>query len=468
MKYMKFNFLFIFLLNAFVSYAHSLISDASPKTSGLIGNGANLPYWMVHNQLGKYSSQGNWQQLTEGNFSGGTRLAKNLKLSYGTNLALLVSEKGINPEIIEAYMGLSGKVIHLQAGAFADDEVMGGLSSTNGDLLRSLNYRPYPKVRLSTSGFIPFFVAKRWLRLSAEYDEGLLTDQRIVDKPHLHHKSLMFQFRTSSTMRFILGINHYVFWGGKSDQYGQLPDHLNNYISYVTGRPGSADFPVTDQLNVAGNQLGSYLLTIEKEFENFHLEIRANHPFEDGSGMGFENLKDNLYTFHFRKNKAYNLLNEWVFEYLYSKHQSGNPPLQAGQKAEHYRGMDNYFNHSIYQTGFTYLGRSMGTPLFEPIRFNQEGIVSGLANNRVSAFHLGAKGYLIRALQWKALVTYSRNFGTYAQPYDPFRRQLYSLGELIWTSKNHPFLLSALMAVDVGDLTTNQLGMGLQVQWTLK
>jgi hypothetical protein len=66
------------------------------------------------------------------------------------------------------------------------------------------------------------------------------------------------------------------------------------------------------------------------------------------------------------------------------------------------------------------------------------------------------------------MVTYSRNFGTYGQPFDPFRHQIYSLGELSWKIKKHPIVLSALMALDQGELTTNQFGMGFQAQWTLK
>jgi hypothetical protein len=122
---MKSIFLFILLFSIYVSNAQSLINEASLKSTGLAGNGNALPYWMIHNQLGKFSSLENGQELTEGNLSGGIKLSGNLYLSYGANLALLISKKGIDPEIIQAYLGLSGKVIRLQAGAFADEEVMG-------------------------------------------------------------------------------------------------------------------------------------------------------------------------------------------------------------------------------------------------------------------------------------------------------------------------------------------------------
>lgn len=465
---MKFLFFLVLLVSTFVSFSQTLITEASLKTTGLMGNGNYLPFWMVQNQLGKYSLTGNWQELTEGNLAGETKLFEGVNLTYGADLAVLISEEGIDPKIIQAYLGLSGKFIRLQAGAFADEELMGGLSSSNGDLLRSMNYRPFPKVRLSTPGFIPFLFAKKWFRFNAEYDEGLLTDERVIDQPHLHHKSLMMQFRTSPTFRFIVGFNHYVFWGGSSDQYGQFPSNLKSYIRYVTGGAGNSDFLETDRLNVAGNHLGSYLFTAQKDFENFQIELRLNHPFEDGSGMGFENTKDNLYTIYFRKNETGALLDELLFEYLYSKHQSGDRNLEIGIPGDHKRGGDNYLNHGVYQTSFTYGGQSMGTPLFGPLRRNQSGVVSGFANNRVSAFHVGAKGYLTSSILWKGMMTYSRNFGTYGQPYDPFHQQIYSLGQLSWKSKTHPLLLSAYLGIDRGQLSEDQIGIGLQAQWTFR
>lgn len=463
------HFLILILFISTFLYTHSQSFDASIQTTGIVGSANSLPFWMTHNQLGRYSSTGNFQELTEGQFSGSTHVLGNLSLSYGTDLALLISENGMDPKIIQAYLGLSGKVIRIQAGAFADEELLGGLSSSNGDLLRSLNYRPYPKVRLSTPGFIPFLFAKSWLRFNAEYDEGLLTDERVIDKPHLHHKSLMVQFLPHSTTRFTVGINHFVVWGGRSEEVGQLPHSLNDYIRYITGTAGDDDFLETDRMNVAGSQLGSYIFSAEKDFEKFHIQLRVSHPFEDASGMGFENKKDNFYTFHWRKNQKGTLLDEFLIEYLYSKHQSGDPIVQVenGIPTQHALGGDDYFNHGSYHTGFTYLEQSMGTPLFEPLRYRTDGKVIGLGNNRVSAFHLGAKGTLSKALSWKTLVTYSRNFGTYYYPINPFRKQFASYAELGWKSSVHPLHISGLLGYDSGELLPHNLGIGIQVKWVL-
>jgi hypothetical protein len=458
-------FLISFLLIAQMSLSQNSIDQASLETTGLAGSKSSLPFWFSHNQLGKYSTGSNIQELTEGKLLGNVSLNSKLKLDYGTHMALLVTENGIRAKIIQAYVSLPGKTLTLKAGAFADEEILGGLSSGNGNLVRSLNYRPYPMIRLSTSGFVPFVFAKSWLQVRAEYDEGLLRDERIVDHPHLHHKSLEFRFLTSNRFRLTAGMDHYVFWGGTLPDGEKLPQSLKSYFRYVLGRKGSSEFLETDQSNAGGNQLGSYLVTVEKDFEDYRVQVRISHPFEDRSGMEFDNLQDNLYTIYWRKKQTGTLFDEFLFEYLYSKHQSGSIHRISGP-GKHMRGRDNYFNHDVYGTGFSYRGYSMGTPLFSPLVRNEEGIIAGFANNRISAFHTGVKGYLSEQVSWKALLTYSRNFGTYDHPYESVQKQVYSLAELSWKSKELPCSFSAGLAADLGELT--QIGAGFSVRWMIR
>lgn len=464
---MKKSILLIFsLLCALVSFSQDRTFDASIETTGLAGTKDNLPFWFTNNQLGKYSTSAKWQELTEGKLSGLISLTEKIELSYGADLAFLVTDKNTDAKVIQAWAGLSGKIITFKAGAFADEEVLCGLSASNGNIVRSLNYRPYPMIRVSTSGFIPLWFAKKWFRFKAEYDEGMLYDDRVVNHPHLHHTLLAGQFLTGKTFRLSFEMNRYVFWGGNSAQYGHLPDGFGSYFRYILGLQGNSDFLETDQDNVAGNQLGSYLFIAEKDLESYQLQIRISHPFEDRSGMEFYNFKDNIYSFYVSKNKKGSLVDEFLFEYLYTKNQSGSIEQISG-RLKHPKGGDSYFNHGIYRTGFSYHGYCMGTPLFYPLVKNADGTIVGIGNNRVSAFHAGAKGYLAKQVTWKTILTYSRNFGTYSTPYNPVRKQFYSLAEFSWKSKSCPIAISTLMAADFGDLTDDQFGLGLTFKWQL-
>lgn len=443
----------------------SCLAQLSVETTALFGSKEALPFWFTHNQSGRYATTGQVQSLTEAQLLGSAQWPKNLTFTYGADLALLVTDKEADANIIQAWAGLSGKWLRLQGGAFEEEEQMGGLSSSNGHILRSLNYRPAPRLRLSTPGFLPIPFTGNKLFIRGEYDESLLTDTRFTDRPHLHHKSLALLWASSPSLRLTAGVDHYVFWGGTSPTRGELPDSFSDYFRYITGRSGTANFSDTDRLNAAGNHLGAYLLSAEKSFERFSLRLQLSHPFEDGSGMSFENIRDNLYSLYWRNNRQGSLLDELVVEYLYTKHQSGDRSDEQHLPVTRRHGVDNYFNHEIYITGFTYHGYSMGTPLFEPLQYNAQGLVTGVANNRVSGVHLGARGTISPTLSWKTLFTYTRNFGTYLNPYLSVRPQFYSMAQLGWQSPRLPLSLSALMGTDIGELVSDKVGIGCRVRW---
>ena len=457
---MRFIFIFIFIFSCITSFSQNVINEANIETTGLSGTGDSLPFWFLQNNLGKYSKNSNFQELTEGKISGEFLLSKNSKLLYGTDIALLATEHDFDAKIIQAYAGLSGKILTLKAGTFSDKEILGGLSSTNGEIVRSLNFRPYPMIRLSTSGYIPFIFAHKWFRFKAEYDEGLLHDTRVVYHPHMHHKSLDLLFLAGNSWQITTGFNIYVFWGGTQSDGTKLPNGFSDYLRYISGSSGSSNFLITDQINVAGDQLGSYRFTVNKDYDNFSVQFRLCHPFEDHSGMEFANWRDNLLSLYIVKKEKHTLLNEFIAEFLYTKNQSGkNKPI---------RGHDNYFNHSPYRTGFSYKGFCMCDPLFYPLSINSEGIYSGFENNRISAFNFGAKGFLLNRIKYKAIFSYSHNFGTFGQPYDSVKKQFSSLIKISRKCRNLPLDISAGFAADFGDLLSNNLGLGIGCRWNLQ
>lgn len=465
---MRITVIFLLLVCSHFSIAQNFRTAAGLLSEGVVGTADQLPFWFVHNRSGKFRPQGNTQFLQEGYLLAGYHFTDRFKVEGGADFAWLVSDKGTDWQIVELFATAGGKYLRFQGGAFAEPEILGGLSSTNGELLHSLNSRPYPRVQLSTNGYIPVPFGPRWLRFKAQFDEGWLNDNRIVEKPHLHHKQLMFQIVANSRTTINAGGNHYVFWGGTSPQYGALPSGIKNYFRYITGRSGNAAFPETDQQNVAGNQLGSYLITLEKKFSELDLEVRINHPFEDRSGMRFENWRDNLYTLYLRFRGEKPLVGEVLAEYCYTRHQSGDRHQLDGPRNERMRGLDNYFNHGVYQTGFTYRGFIIGTPLFGPVTHNVTGMVAGVSNNRISAWHLGAKGNLSEQIRWKGLASYSQNSGTYAQPFDPVRRQVAGYGEVSCSSRKLPLVFTVLLAADFGTMVSPNWGAGLRMAWTLR
>jgi hypothetical protein len=456
MKRTSLTVLFLSILLA-SSASESESERITASYQSIFSTGNELPFWMVHNQSGKYPLNTNSAQLVSlqgkhffeniADTPLSARIGTNFISSYGNAFDFHFNE-------------LYGKLFlwnwKLEAGLFKETEYYNHLSSTNGHIDRSNNNRPYPRIRLATNEFIPFIFWKKWFRFKAEYDEGILNDERVVENTRLHHKSLYFKTIIKSKVHLSLGLNHYVMWGGISPVYGELPNTLKDYITYVSGQPGNSNFPETDQLNYPGNQLGSYHLQIDfpvKNIGNFSLYL--SHPFEDKSGMELDNRRDNLYGI-FYDTKRNGIISKVVYEHMYTIHQSGHIH-QYGVM----RGRDNYFNHGYYRTGFTYMGYAMCSPLFSPVVTHETN--QAILNNRIAMHHIAMMGNITQKLKWSAKLTWSRNLGTYNNPFDDEKHQITSILNFDYHPENFPLTISMSSAADYGQLYEKRTGVMIKL-----
>lgn len=448
----------LFLFMHFMSIGQQHIKLES---STLASTSDAMPFWLTHNQLGKFKQNVNFQQYIGANYSFTKKLIPNIKLLTGTQLAATSDHKSTKLRIIEAYTSLQGRLFKLSLGSMAPPEQFEGLSSTNGNFNRSRNARPYPKLSLESAGYIPAPVFKERLSFAFTYEEGYLYDNRYIDHARLHYGRILLRYKLKQASYITAGYKRYIFWGGTQPNGEKLPSGLGDYFRYIFGEKGGDQFLETDQLNVAGNTLGIYHLSLEKSWANWDTEIRIQHPFEDHSGMEFENYRDNFYMLYLSRKQKGKLLDAVVLEYLCTKNQSGDRHQITGPKEDRMHGMDNYFNHGVYRSGFSFMGYSMGTPLFGPIN-GPNSSQPGFINTRVSAWHLGAKGFLSNPqLSWQTLISYTHNWGTYFFPFDKRLNQWYTYLELGWHLPQHSLELSGKIGADFGDFTGDQLGFGL-------
>lgn len=446
---------FILTLIFFFLAAHAYSQyegEHSVSFESLISSGDELPFWLTHNQSGKYGGPSKAVQLLE--LQSHNRLNrvlnKAIDLRFGVDLAVPYSSDA-DVHFNELYAGIHfWNLLKLEGGLFREESYIDGLSSTNMNLDRTLNARPYPKIRLATDGFINPFFSDRWFSFKAEYDEGLLDDDRVVTGAHLHHKSLYLKFRLKGKTHLTAGFDHFVMWGGTHPKYGELPG-FESYWRYVFGMHGDDKFLETDRINVAGNQLGSYYLQFDVSKPAYDFTLYLNHPFEDRSGMQDKNWRDNLIgVFIHRKKEGF--LEKAVYEFMYTLNQSGDchDPTRL-------IGCDNYYNHGIYGSGYTYRGYTLSSPLFSPLTI-ENGIVTGIANNRIIMHHLGLMGSAGAFLDWDSRLTFSHNLGTYSVPYDPPKNQFSSLLKLHYFNPKLPVELSISFAADLGRLYPNRFG----------
>ena len=97
-----------------------------------------------------------------------------------------------------------------------------------------------------------------------------------------------------------------------------------------------------------------------------------------------------------------------VFEYIYTKYQSG--PVYHDHTpsfADHIGGIDNYYNHYIY-TGWQHWGQVIGNPLYRSPIYNDDGTIS-VKNSRFMAFHMGIDGRPAENITYRLLGTWQEN-----------------------------------------------------------
>ena len=454
--------LFLVARALFAQEKKGSFADFTVSETTLVSSGKELPFWMTANNNGDFALQHPTYLLFKAGLKRGLERdsLKKWGYTYGGNMVYgLAGSSEFHPN--EYWFGLRYRSLLFKAGAESDPVIYEGLSSTNGNMYRSGNARPVPGFSVSSGGFIPLFFAKRWLSFRFEYEEGLLWDNQAVTNAHLHHKNLCFKSSISSNLSLSIGIDHYVFWGGTSAVYGEQPG-LSEYFRYILGMKGGSSATQSDQINVAGNGLGSYNLELKKEWTNVSTSFYWNHPFEDRSGMELVNIRDGLWGIHLGKKNRKAFITDFVYEYLYTLNQSGSYHMKPSPTPEDPtrmtgRGMDNYFNHGLYTSGFTHYQQMMGTPLFVPA-IGTDGISEGFESTRMWMHHFGMKGAISNGLSWKSLMTWSRNFGTYGNSYPTPLEEFSFLAECLYSTKKIPFNVKAGIACDYGNRFEHRYG----------
>ncbi len=439
-----------FLLHSFAEGQTDTKFSISNSTLGSTEN--RLPFWFWANHDGKIKPGESFLNLTDFDVRTNSFFPnnKNWQFSAGTNwVGALGSESYF--QINQLFGAVDYKGWKLEGGLFSDELQFGGLSTSNGNLARSRNARPFPKIRLSTSDYKPVPGVQNWLFFRFEFDEGFLNDKRYVEHTHLHHKSLYLKVVPEERWAIQMGVEHFVMWGGTSrnKEIGKMPNGFKSYLKYITGRSGSSDFPTIDQENIAGNQYGTYQLKVSKEFEDFTLHFNLSHPFEDYSGINWRNWRDNLLGLMIDFDDSERFFSEILYEFVNTRHQGIVEEFRMNEETGELERItaDNYFNNGVYRSGATYHQMAMSSPLFFPIKV-EDGISQGFLSNRFYAHHLGAKGKCFNNIYWEGLFTYIEHFGKYtADMHD--QEMLLFLG-FDYKNPSFPFDIGIRFAADQG------------------
>ena len=414
---------------------------------GIVYSGEESPFWIYSNQRGRVNEESNVSAVLSGLST--YNLSENARFSLG--LGALYQDGYIDKlQLDESYLGFDNSWLAIHVGRKQRSELYRGLSASNENILWSLNARPMPGISFQTTRPV-YFIKSAGLAFQASLEEFITDDERYVKDTRVHHKSFHLIFDKIPNVEFTVGLQHFAQWAGTSPVFGKLPGSFDDYFKVFTGSGVSEEVGGGNEINALGNHLGSYVAGIKTNIGKYKVEIIYNSLFEDGSGKKLRNTPDGRYGIFIADKEPGKWIDAFMYEFYYTKHQS-TTIIQ-----EDY--IDNYFNNSVYRSGWTYETRILGVPLItlDKNRFD-------INNNTIVAHHFGLDGYIFNKVPYKFLGTYRKNYGRWGR--NNLRNNILS-SYLDLNVYQNLFQLNVQLGADfISDASPN-FGAGLQLSKTL-
>ena len=430
-----------------------------------ISSASNLPFWSVTNQNGRIPNENSivtdFSTFTEFNHSE----ASVFDHEFGVSLSGSVTNE-IEGMISQAYGRFRWKKLQLSVGSRCEDIQFDNLSATNGNLFLSNNARPIPRISIGTQDYWKLPYIGDWVSVKGMFSEGIMLDDRYVDKTRVHYKNVYVKLGGNRKLNFVVGFQHYAQYGGTSfnPEIGKIKTGFEDYARMLVAKGGTEGQLAGEVENALGNHLGGWDIHVHYKTEKVDWELYRQTMFEDHSGIYITRPDGVTGLFaRFKAEKA--LVQSVMYENYYTKYQSGNSPGGAVKPdGGLFTGQDNYFNNYIYRSGWTHYGRTLGIPFFTPQKANEDGFTIGVSNNRIVAHHLGIKGHLFHKVPYRTLISYSQNWGTYSAKFENgMREQLSAMLELQLPGKLLPFEMSFAITMDQGEMYKDNIGCFLRI-----
>lgn len=440
---MKFTLLLLFILHlSFAVQAQDMLLEGTVNTKGIIYSGDESPFWIHSNQRGRVDERSN----VAGWINGLATYDISESASFKMGLGLLYSDGYLDKlQLDESYLSFENDWLLVSVGRRQREEMYNGLSASNENILWSLNARPVPGIGFEIIRPI-YFSQKAGLGFKLSLEEYITDDDRYVKDTRIHHKSFHLVFDGVYNWEFIVGLEHFVQWGGISPVFGELPGGFQDYRNVFTGMEGEDDVR-GEEANAIGNHLGGYVAGIKTSFDNYQIEVIYNHLFEDGSGRVLVNTPDGRYGIFIADKEPGKWIDAMMYEFYYTKNQSKNSPTTDG--------IDNYFNNNVYRSGWTYESRILGVPF---INLDEERFRIG--NNKFIAHHVGISGLAWGNLPYTLLTSYRKNYGSKTNSNQPNEILSSYLDLRIYKSDLN---VNLQLGSDFNSIASPNFGLGIQL-----
>lgn len=449
----------------------------SYEAGGVAGSGDYAPMWHFSNRQGMGSHENGWAYArigVEGRhfLNGGIFLDWGADVVGGGNLTS-------NVFVQQAYVDFSCKRLRISLG---QKERWGELKNhrlTTGALTESGNARPIPQIRIELPKYWNIPGTKGWLGIRGHIAYGWFTDgnwqKDFFTENSVHCKNVLYHtksgfLRIGNEEKFPLtaelGLHMVTQFGGscynssnKPGNNHKNPTRFKDFLLALIPLEGDESYDKSDQANVAGNVLGSYLATVKWNDKDWSLKLNYEHAFNDHSQMFWEYgvWTEQLVGIELEL-KKFNWIKGINIEYFNLKNQSG--PIYHDTNnliPDQISCKDNNYNHRRYAGWFNY-GMMIATPLCSAPLYNKDGLQI-CYNNRVEAFHFGIEGSPLGWLDYRLLFTKSNNWGTYDKPFLKIKENTSGLVELTFKpSFMKKWSITTSFAFDKGELYGNNYG----------
>ncbi len=435
---MRLRAILLFSLMAYCAWAQDK-KEPSLELGAGVTNGTYTPFWLRANQYGAVPTKESYGTAAV-SFSDFVQVNQRTSWGYGVRALVNLTETKADVLLQEAYVKGKFGIFELQAGR--KKQIQGLVDSTlsSGSYIWSGNALPMPMINLFVQDYwAPKFV-QGIVGFKGNYAHGWFGNQRSdVADFYLHQKSFYGRLgKPNWLFKFYGGFNHQVQWGGKlkyadpgnfSGKNGKIASGLKEYFYMITGQSmnvvggDTATYGINDGWNRLGNHLGSVDVGMEIDWKKAKIFFYRQSIYEDGSLYHGNNITDGLHGMSFTR-KAEQGLTKVVLEYLNTASQGGSVFIDSDVN----RGLDNYFNNSVYREGWTYAGKGIGTPMMtldsETDLTNTN--LTSYDNNRVESFYIGIEAKIgENALLFRGSM--SNAFGWFDEEYIPVKKQ-YSIG----------------------------------------
>lgn len=428
--------------------------------------GGNTPFWHHANTRGQFRPGSTADGLSGASLAVPLYEKGGLDVSFGAEAVGRVSDGSNTLHLLQLYGEAQYRGVRLSVGRFPETIGATRPSLSSGSMIVSRNAPPVPKIKLFTPSYLDVPRTGGHVQVRARWSDGRLSSDRTVERALLHQKTFYLKFNVGP-LAASGGLIQNTTWGGEG-QSSELIDYLRLFVG---SQAGTEQDP-----NRVGNTIAAYDFALQYALEDWRLRASRLFYLEDTVSMRFRSPWDGIWGVSLRRTAGRGWIDGVLYEHMNTIQQDALPGAP--------RGRAGYYTHFVYESGWTYEGTVLGSPL---IRFSPEQ--DRITNNMIIAHHLGVRGTLSPRLGYTARLTYSRNYGickdqiitgtcrvTADRPAPPdqelrprseLREDQYSLfGEVRYRLREAPslqFVVSA--AADLGDFRGTRWGGRVGLRW---